>query len=339
MGNANAQHHDDDHAITVREEQGAAIVDASTMGTINRSEIQAQLDAAHRYPRKQSAFLAEAITLATISQQVAESCIYALPRGGKAIAGPSVRLAEICASSWGNLQVGARVIDVEEKEVVAQGVAWDMEKNTRISVEARRRITNKWGKRYDDDMITVTGAAAMSIALRNAVFRIVPRALVDAVYEKVREVAVGDARTLAARREDVVGRLQKMGVPAERIFPRVGGAKIEDIGLDELEVLIGLGTRIKQKESTIDEAFPLPDTTPERNAALTQQLTQGAPPAEATAPTEPALVPAEPPKEAKPKKEKAKAAAAPKGGVARDGSDGSVPADEEPPERQPGEEG
>lgn len=247
-------------------------IDTKAVAVLNRSEVEAQLDAAHKYPRTIKRFLNESITLATLTRDVAESCIYALPRGGKTIAGPSVRLAEICASAYGNLHIGARVIDAEDKEVIAQGVAWDLEKNLRVTVEARRRITNKYGKRYDDDMITVTGAAAGSIALRNAIFRVVPRAYVDTIYAAVRKVAVGDANTLAARRLEVVSRLQKMGVPVERIFVRVGKLAIEDVGLEELEILIGLGTAIKNKEQSIDEAFPEPDATPEKSKALEGEL-------------------------------------------------------------------
>jgi len=231
-------------------------VDAKAVAALNRSEVEAQLDAAHKYRRSVTRFIAEAVTLATITQEVAESCIYSLPRDGKIIAGPSVRLAEICASSYGNLHVGSRVVAVEERDVVAQGVAWDLEKNLKVTVETRRRITNRAGRRFSDDMITVTGNAAASIALRNAIFRVIPRAYVDSIYAKVREVAVGNARTLASKREDVVARLQKIGVPRERIFARVGKSGIEDIGLEELEILIGLGTAIKNGDVSIDDAFP-----------------------------------------------------------------------------------
>lgn len=247
-------------------------VEVGSVAVINRSEVAAQLDAAHRYPRKVSSFLEEAMTLATVSRDVAESCIYALPRGGKTISGPSVRLAEICASAYGNLHVATRVLDVEDKEIVAQGVAWDLEKNLRVTVEARRRITNRTGKRYDDDMITVTGAAAASIALRNAILRVVPRAYVDVIYTKVREVAVGNAKTLHVRRAEAVQRLQKIGVPLERIFARVDVPALEDVGLDELETLIGLGTAIKNKETSIDEAFPPVDTTPSKTKELEAAL-------------------------------------------------------------------
>lgn len=234
-------------------------VETTAVAVLNRSEIETQVDCAHKYPRSIKHFLNDAMTLATLSRDVAESCIYALPRGGKTIAGPSVRLAEIVASAYGNLHVAARVLDAEEKEIVAQGVAWDLQKNLRVTIEARRRITNKYGKRYDDDMIGVTGAAAGSIALRNAIFRVVPRAYIDVIYAKVKEVAVGSAKTLADRRTEVVARLQKIGVPVERIFVRVGKQAIEDVGLEELEILIGLGTAIKNGDRKIDEAFPATD--------------------------------------------------------------------------------
>ncbi len=247
-------------------------VDTKAVAVINRSEVEAQLDAAHRYPRSVKRFMEEALSLATLTQPVAESCIYAVPRGGKTISGPSVRLAEICASAYGNLHIASRVLDAEEKEIVAQGVAWDLEKNLRVTVETRRRITNKQGRRFEDDMITVTGAAAGSIALRNAIFRVVPRAYVDTIYARVREVAVGNAATLVQRRGEVVQRLQKMGVPVERIFARVGTKAIDDVGLEELEVLIGLGTAIKNKEASIDDAFPAIDTAPSKAKDLEAAL-------------------------------------------------------------------
>lgn len=231
-------------------------VDVKAVAILNRSEVEAQIDAAHKHPRSLNRFLREATEMATLTQSVAESCIYALPRDGKTIAGPSVRLAEICASAYGNLHFGSRVIDVEEKVVVAQGVAWDIQKNVRVTIETRRRITTSKGKRYSEDMITVTGNAAGSIALRNAIFRVVPRAYVDKIYDSVRKVAVGDAKTLADRRGQVVERLQKMGVPVERVFARIGKEGIADVGLEELEILIGLGTAIRNGEQSIDDAFP-----------------------------------------------------------------------------------
>lgn len=230
-------------------------VDTSAVAVLARSEADAQISAAHKFPRSVSGFLKEACGLATLTRAVAESCIYSIPRDGKMIAGPSVRLAEICASAYGNLHVGARIIEVTDTEIVAQGVAWDIQKNVRVSVENRRRITTKSGRRFSDDMVVVTGNAAASIALRNAIFRVVPRSYVDTIYAKCREVAVGNAQTLAARRDEVLARLAKIGVPADRVFQRLA-KKLVDVDLDDLELLIGLGTAIKDGTMQIDDAFP-----------------------------------------------------------------------------------
>jgi hypothetical protein len=105
-------------------------------------------------------------------------------------------------------------------------------------------------------MITTTGNAAASIALRNAIFRVVPRTYVNAIYAKVREVAVGDAKTLDARRTEVLVRLEKIGVPRDRVFAKLDKRAVDDIGLEDLEVLIGLGTAIKNGEAQIDDLFP-----------------------------------------------------------------------------------
>lgn len=252
----------DESVSLVRPEVGA-------LEAITRSEVAMQLDSAHRYPRSTTKFLREALALATFSVEVAESCMYSIPRDGKMITGPSVRLAEMCATAWGNLHVGARVIEIGEREVTAQAVGWDLEKNVRVTVEAQRSIMTKTNRRFGDDMIRVTGMAAISIALRNAIFRVIPRTYVDAVYQKALAVAVGDAKTLVARRDEAFERLAKLGAPQERVLSRLAIAGPSDITLEHLEILIGLGTAIKSGELSLDEAFPVlapvpvPEGTPE----------------------------------------------------------------------------
>jgi hypothetical protein len=244
----------DDGVSIVKPEVGA-------IEAITRSEVAMQLDSAHRWPRSVSKFLRDAGSLATFSVEIAESCMYSVPRGGKMITGPSVRLAEMCATSWGNLHVGARVIEATETEVIAQAVAWDLERNVRLTVEAQRSIVGKKG-RFDDDMIRVTGMAAISIALRNAIFRVIPRAYVQAIYDKAHQCAVGDLKTLATRRDDAFARFAKLGVTPERMFARLDIKGPDDFTLEHLEQLIGMHTAIKSGELQIDAAFPAPAASP-----------------------------------------------------------------------------
>ncbi len=232
------------------------IIGPSTTGALMRAELDQQVSTAKAYPRSVAKFKAEALAMATLDQDTAASCFYALPRGGKTIEGPSIRLAEIIGSAWGNLNYGARVVNMDEKFLYAQGVCRDLERNVTMTSEVTRRITDKNGKRYNDDMIGVTANAACSIALRNAIFKVVPMAYAKDVLAQARRVAIGDAKTLASRRAGMIDYFGKMGVEQKRILWLLEKPSIEDIGLDDMQVLVGLATAIKDGDTTVDEAFP-----------------------------------------------------------------------------------
>ena len=219
-------------------------------------EVDVQIATAKRYPRSIKAFKEQAMMMATFDEATAAGCFYSLPRGGKPIEGPSARLAEIVLSAWGNVRADARVVATEEKEIVAEAMTWDLEKNVAIRVQVRRRITGKNGQRFNDDMITVTGNAACAIALRNSVFKVIPNVFTNSIYHAARKAAIGDIKTIAASRADMVEYFGKMGVTPDRVFAAVGKANIEEIGLDELATLKGVATAIKDNEFTVDDAFP-----------------------------------------------------------------------------------
>jgi hypothetical protein len=234
-----------------------------TLEAITRSEIDTQIATAKRYPRSVARFRQNALTLATIDPETAASCGYALKRGGKLIEGPSIRLAEMVSVSWTNLRYGGRIIAEEQAFLVAQGFAHDMEANVAATVEVRRRITDKDGRRYSEDMVGVTAQAAIAIATRNAIFKVVPRALVDTIYRDAKKHATGEGneKTVAQRRQAAVDHFtKKLGVPKAKLFEYLSGdgknvAGIEDIGVPELEILHGLLTAIKDGDTTLGEAF------------------------------------------------------------------------------------
>lgn len=215
-----------------------------------------QVETARRFPRSVTTFIRRATEMATLNPEVAASCVYALPRGGKTIEGPSARLAEIVASAWGNLRVQAGATDADDRYITARGEAWDVETNVAIGFEVRRRITNKRGETYDDDMITVTGNAAASIALRNAVFKAVPSAFWRPVYQKCRQVVAGDARTFGSRRDEMLKAFAVAGVTAERLCAGIGLRGVQDITLDHMATLAGVLTALREGDTTIEDAFP-----------------------------------------------------------------------------------
>jgi hypothetical protein len=236
------------------------IVQNDALASIERAQVDVQISTARKYPRTLSKVKERMLSFATLDEETASSCFYTLParRGGddKPIQGPSVRMAEIALASYQHVKAGSRIISDDGKFLTAQAVVHDLENNVAVSIEVRRRVTSKSGARYSDDMIAVTGNAACSIALRNAVFRVVPRALITPVYEAAKRVAVGDVKSLTSKRAQIIARLKQMGAKDAAILAAVGADKIEDIDLARLEVLIGLGTAIKDGEITLETAFP-----------------------------------------------------------------------------------
>lgn len=237
------------------------VVQTTALESLSRAEIDVQIATAHRFPRSVDRFKKEALSMATHDEETAASCFYKLTRkeadgGVKVIEGPGVRLAEITGSCWGNMRYGARVVSEDDHFITAQGVAHDLERNVSTTIEVRRRISGKTGRKYSPDMIAVTANAACSIALRNAIFKVVPRVFVNSIYEAAKKTAIGNATTLVERRGKMIDHFAKMGVSRDRILAVIGKPGIEDIDLTDLETLIGLSTSIKDGDMSVDEAFP-----------------------------------------------------------------------------------
>ena len=237
------------------QEVSAMNVESGTVALLNKSEIDMQVATAHKYPRSIKRFRDESLQMVTLNESVAESCIYALPRGGKTVEGPSARFAEVVASAWGNCRAGARVVNDSGDFITAQGVFHDLERNVAITYEVQRRINDKNGKRFNADMIAVTGNAASSIALRNAILKGVPKAFWDDMYQAARATVMGDFKTLANRRAEALKAFVALGVSHDQIFAKLGVTGIEDIGLEHLVVLRGLITAIKDGDITPEQAF------------------------------------------------------------------------------------
>jgi hypothetical protein len=247
-----------------------------------RGEIDIQVATAKRFPRSLRTFHQEALEMVTLTEQIAEQCFYALPRDGKTIEGPSARFAEIIASAWGHMRIEGRIVHEDDRFVTGRGVSWDMQRNVAIAYEVRRKITGKTNRKYSDDMVTVTGNAAASIALRNAVLKNIPKAYWEPLYLAARQVAVGNAQTLVDRRAHMLAYFQKMGVPPARVFATLGVTGEADVTLDQLATLKGLATAIKEGDTTVDQAFPPEGApavangqAPERKSADTSKPTSG----------------------------------------------------------------
>ena len=197
----------------------------SVLGELIKAETDVQIATAKAWPRDLKTFIKKATEMATMSDQIAGECLYSLKRSGKVIEGPSVRFAEIITSAWGNCRAGARVVGEDDRFVTAQGVFSDLQANVVITMEVRRRITDKNGRRYKDDMVGVTSNAACAIAVRNATLKGIPKVFWQAIFESARQKAIGDASTLSTKRHQLVDYFGKMGIEPVLLETYVGSTQ------------------------------------------------------------------------------------------------------------------
>lgn len=231
--------------------------DTSVLVAYEKAQIDQQIATAKAYPRSIQKFKNEVLTWATADQETAESMHYLLPaRGenGKPIEGPSVRFAEIALLAWGNTHAGATVVEEGDEFLTARGVCWDLERNTKMTLDVRRSISGKRG-RFGANMIQVTGQAACAIARRNAIMAVIPMAFLKPALEAAKKVASGDEKTLAARRDAAIAYFKDQGVSPERLFGFLGIAGKEDVTLEHLQQMTAIRVTLKDKQATIEDYF------------------------------------------------------------------------------------
>lgn len=225
---------------------------------INRSEIDMQIATAKQYPRNIPEVLNKIATYATMDVETATDCFYVLRRGGSTIDGLSVRMAEIIAGAWGNMRVQTRIIGNDGKTITAQGVCHDLETNLAVSVEVKRRITDKYGKTYNEDMQVVTGNAASAIAFRNAVLKVVPKAVTKKVIADVKQVALGQSLDLETSRQNMIQYFSKLGVNEKMLLEYLGKTKREEIDKEAVFELRATANAIKEGTTTVEDSFVKP---------------------------------------------------------------------------------
>lgn len=241
-------------AIETIEVQSVSVTEAQS-----RAEIDIQVATAKKYPRNIKRAVDNSIALISQDKDFAKTCIYSLPRAGKQIQGASVHLARLLAAEYKNLRVDSKIVEIGDTMVTAQSVALDLENNFAIRTEVKRRITDKSGQRYSDDMITVTCNAALSIAARNAILQVIPAAAVNIVYKSASRTVLGDMSSeqkLVKRRKEVLDGFQNTyNVTEEEILKVLELETINQIKEEQILSLIGLGQAIKDGDTTVAEAF------------------------------------------------------------------------------------
>lgn len=251
----------------------------------DKAIIDTQIATAKQYPRNITKAVSNVVAIVSMSSKTAEACNYSLPRGNKSISGPSVHLAKIIAQCWGNMRIDAKVVAIEERQIISQAIAFDLENNLAIKVEVRRSIMqNEWegGKRtgkmvrMNDDMITMTGNAANSIALRNAIFGVIPHAVTEKGYSAAKGLITGDIsdeQKLITVRKQIFDNLKDLyEVTEKEACAVVGKATINHITGDDIVVLKGIAQAIKDGDTTVEFAFKQPTIAEDKKKSQRKKI-------------------------------------------------------------------
>lgn len=243
-------------------EANMEVLQPSALMALERAQVDSQIATAHAFPRSLEMFKKRGMGMVQLDLETAESCIYYRPVGKgddgqqKYAEGASIRMAEIVAACYGNIRVGARVIEQTERYVKCEGFAHDLETNYAAKSEAMESTVKRTGQPYDERMRIVVAKACLSKALRDAIFRVVPRALCKSIYEAAEQVISKQSKTIEQRRAAVQQWISTLKIDEARVFAVLGVKGWSEVAHDHLLTLTGIKTGLKDGEVTLDEAFP-----------------------------------------------------------------------------------
>lgn len=168
-------------------DSGNALVATSEARAV--AQVKAQIIMARQFPRDPAAAM-DRIFAECKRPKLAESATYAFVRGRESVTGPSIRLAEVIARNWGNMEAGYTVLDRSNGRSVVSAFAWDLETNLRseIQFEVKHwRQTRSGGYPLKEDRDIYELEANMAARRKRAcILQLIPGDVVDAAVDACR---------------------------------------------------------------------------------------------------------------------------------------------------------
>lgn len=234
---------------------------ADMMVSRQTQEVQAAMVIAQRFPRNVDASFAR-IMQSCKRKSLAERAMYEYPRGGENVTGPSIRLAEMLAQNWGNIDFGIVELAQRPGESEVMSYCWDLETNTRqtkIFTVPHVRQTKKGAKALTDprdiyEMVANQGARR----LRACILGVIPGDIVDAALQECNKTLRSDKEPLADRVRKMVAVFQNdMGIPIECLEQYIG-CKTSAFTEQSIVRLRGVYTAIAEGRANREDYFVLP---------------------------------------------------------------------------------
>lgn len=246
-------------------------------------EAQAAVILAKKFPRDEAASY-NRIMQACKRTKLAESAIYAYPRGGEKVEGPSIRLAETLARAWGNLDYGIIELDQSGAKSEMMAYCWDLETNvrqTKIFQVQHIRKTRQATKKLDDprDIYEMT-ANQGARRLRACILGVIPGDVVDAALDACNKTLTGNSKEpLEDRIRKMVSFFADLGVTQDMLEARLGH-KVAACTEHDIASLKKIGKSMQDGMSKREDWFqePVPESkVAQRLAAKSKEQEAEAP--------------------------------------------------------------
>ena len=250
-------------ALTVSDERApSTIQQAGTMAeaAVSRQaqEVQAGMVIAKKFPRDENQAFTR-IKRSCSRRSLAEVACYEYPKGGTKVTGPSIRLAEVLAQNWGNIDFGIIELDQRPGESSVMTYCWDLETNTRQTKvfqvphtrKARGKITTLDDPREIYEMVANQGARR----LRACILGIIPRDIQDAAVEACEKALVDNTTPIKDRIREMLSVFEtKFNVSQAKIEEYLGH-DADAISEAQLVKLRKVYNSIKDGMATADSFF------------------------------------------------------------------------------------
>ena len=239
-------------------------------------EVQAMVIMAKQFPRNQIQAV-DRILNACTRPSLAEGAVYSYPRGGNNVEGPSIRLAEVIAQNWGNIDFGIRELSQTKSDSIVEAYAWDLETNTRqvkVFQVPHKRFTKQGVKILSDsrdiyELVATIGARR----LRACILGVIPG---DVIEQAVKQCSITLASTVDVTDDGIKAMVQafeSFGITKEMIEMRCQ-CRIEAIRPAQYIKLRKIYASLQDGMSKPHDWFDIPEQDTAHRSELNDLLTK-----------------------------------------------------------------
>lgn len=227
------------------------------------SEIKGKMFLARQFPRDPDYSL-QAVLRECKRKELAEAATYEFPRGDSVVKGPSIRLVEVLARHWGNIDCGITEVDTRDGMTTIKCFAWDLQANVadeKTFTVKHERSTKKGSYKLTDERDIYEAVANKGARRKRAcLLAVMPGWYVDEALRACEETltaSISDGKSMEEVIGTVVSAFSEFGISPEQISEKLG-KDVDKLSKNDVVKLRHLYSAIKDGFVKPADAFGIP---------------------------------------------------------------------------------